>query len=308
MGRLLEGPFVNQAAGVGARTLPEIAGTLTGIRGGKEDGMSATTSRPDNQANAFPFSGDDLVTVVTVELETPWHPKAPLDVPRTPRPIGGVPIQRLSLAEVIEHNTEAMRTRVRHWLLVTELLAAADDEQLRRGRRDTAAGVCRSTAAHCDAAGSRSEYLAADTGGRVLLDETPEPDAIAGVPREAEKTEAFASETSDCRPSAESAASAADAETGGHRGHRGFQRRGQVEAASAEANGGPAGDRGVTPGSAIADSAGPADACVAMVPIVTDAARLLCRTAAELASNVIDQAEHLAMYRAGNAPEVEGGE
>jgi len=66
--------------------------------------------------------GTDLVTVITVDRETPWHPQSPLDVPRNPRQAGGMPVRQMPLGELIEHNEEVMRTGGRFWWVCPEML------------------------------------------------------------------------------------------------------------------------------------------------------------------------------------------
>ncbi len=82
--------------------------------------MSATTLRPEPQAPLSHLAGDELVTVVTVDRETPWQPRSPLDVPPKPRQAGGMSVRRMPLAEMIKQNQQAMRTQGRFWYLAAE--------------------------------------------------------------------------------------------------------------------------------------------------------------------------------------------
>jgi hypothetical protein len=71
------------------------------------------------------LAGHDLVTVITIDRETPWRPRSPFDVPRVPRQVGGMPVQQMPLAELIEYNETAMRTQGRFWRLCPEMLDEA---------------------------------------------------------------------------------------------------------------------------------------------------------------------------------------
>ncbi len=105
--------------------------------------------------------GHDLVTVITIDRETPWRPRSPLDVPRTPRQVGGMPVRRMPLAELIEHNEEVMRTDGRFWWLCAEML-----EQL--GHDRDAAGDDRAPSTDAENCGNGREpgpeYFNAETG------------------------------------------------------------------------------------------------------------------------------------------------
>ncbi len=80
-------------------------------------------SRPECPASSLA----DVVSVVTVDREPTFLPQSPLEVPRRPKPTGGIPLRQRTLAEVISHNHKAMQTDGRHWWLPVTALPLPDD-------------------------------------------------------------------------------------------------------------------------------------------------------------------------------------
>ncbi len=119
--------------------------------------MSTSVSRPESQATSSHLASHDLVTCITVDRETPWRPRSPLDVPRNPRQVGGVLIRRMTLAELLERNEEAMVKDGRFWYLAAELLETARDGRTIRGRSE-GDGARKQSAEYCgEGDGARAE-------------------------------------------------------------------------------------------------------------------------------------------------------
>ena len=86
--------------------------------------MSTVLESPDPQA--VEPQADRAVYVVVVDKEPAFTPKHPLDVPRSPRPTGGVLLKQRPLVEVIKHNTQVIRSGGRHWWVAVTLVEPSD--------------------------------------------------------------------------------------------------------------------------------------------------------------------------------------